>query len=200
MPDHYILIDYENVQPKSLAMLQAAPEQEFRVMIFVGANQPKIPFELVRSMQALGDKGRYVQITGSGSNALDFHIAYYLGTFAARDADGVFHVISRDGGYDLLLKHMTDNGINASRRKDLFDLPWLSAANEKPADEQLAAVVENLKSRGNAKPRKVVTLRNTINSLFGNKLSMERLDQLAKDLVAQGHILINNEQVSYKKL
>ena len=79
MKKHYILIDYENVQTKSLTVLQGTPNQAFRIMVFVGANQTKIPVELVSSMQSFGDKAEYVQITGSGKNALDFHIAYYLG-------------------------------------------------------------------------------------------------------------------------
>ena len=39
MSKHYILIDYENVQPKSLSVLQGAPNQAFRIMVFVGINQ-----------------------------------------------------------------------------------------------------------------------------------------------------------------
>ena len=85
MSKHYILIDYENVQPKSLSVLQGAPNQAFRIMVFVGADQSKLPLDLVSSMQGFGDKAQYVQITGSGRNALDFHIAYYLGALTERD-------------------------------------------------------------------------------------------------------------------
>ena len=106
MKKHYILIDYENVQTKSLAVLQGAPNQAFRIMVFVGANQSKIPIDLVSSMQGFGDKAEYIQITGSGRNALDFHIAYYLGALTERDPAGIFHVISKDTGYDQLIRHL----------------------------------------------------------------------------------------------
>ena len=106
MKKHYILIDYENVQTKSLAVLQGAPNQAFRIMVFVGANQSKIPIDLVSSMQSFGDKAEYIQITGSGRNALDFHIAYYLGALTERDPAGIFHVISKDTGYDQLIRHL----------------------------------------------------------------------------------------------
>ena len=200
MSKHYILIDYENVQPKSLSVLHGAPNQDFRIMVFVGADQSKLPIELVSSMQGFGDKALYVQITGSGRNALDFHIVYYLGTLTERDPNGVFHLISKDTGYDQLLKHLKGKKVNAARRKDLFEIPWSSSTNKKPADEQVSAIVKDLSARGSGRPRKVRTLKNTINSLFGNKLEPGQIDNLVKDLREQKFIVINQENVTYKKM
>ena len=200
MRKHYILIDYENVQTKSLTVLQGAPNQAFRIMVFVGANQSKIPIDLVSSMQSFGDKAEYVQITGSGRNALDFHIAYYLGALTERDPKAIFHVISKDTGYDQLIKHLKAMRINVARQKDLFDIPWLSSDNKKPVDEQLTAIVENLSARGNSRPRKVKTLKNSINSLFGNKLDPERIDGLVQDLQDRKYVVIKQENVTYRNM
>ena len=200
MKKHYILIDYENVQTKSLSVLQGAPNQAFRIMVFVGANQSKIPIELVSSMQSFGDKAEYIQITGSGRNALDFHIAYYLGVLTERDSSGIFHVISKDTGYDQLIRHLKGKKLNATRQKDLFDIPWLSSANKKPADEQLDAIVKNLSARGPSRPRKVTTLKNSINSLFGNKLDPEKIQNLVDDLQARNYIVIKQESVTYQNM
>ena len=200
MRKHYILIDYENVQPKSLSVLQGAPNQAFRIMVFVGANQSKLPVELVSSMQGFGDKAQYVLITGSGRNALDFHIAYYLGTLTEFDPNGIFHVISKDTGYDQLIKHLSGKKINAARQKDLFEIPWLSSANKKPADEQVSAIVKNLSARGNSRPRKVKTLKNSINSLFGNKLEPEKIDNLLKELRERKHIVVTHDSVTYRNM
>ena len=73
MPSNYVLIDFENVQPKNLELLEGHP---FKVLVFVGANQTKLPMPVVKAMQALGQKAEYIEISGSGRNALDFHIAY----------------------------------------------------------------------------------------------------------------------------
>ena len=200
MKKHYILIDYENVQTKSLAVLHSTPNQAFRVIVFVGANQSKIPIDLVSSMQGFGDKAEYVQITGSGRNALDFHIAYYLGALTERDPAGYFHVISKDTGYDQLIKHLKGKKVNAARQKDLFEIPWLSSSNKKPMNEQITAIVENLAARGNSRPRKVKTLKNSINSLFGNKLEAEKIDNLVKDLQEQKYIVIKQESVTYQNM
>ena len=200
MKKHYILIDYENVQTKSLAVLHSTPNQAFRVIVFVGANQSKIPIELVSSMQGFGNKAEYVQITGSGRNALDFHIAYYLGALTERDPTGYFHVISKDTGYDQLIKHLKGKKVSAARQKDLFEIPWLSSSNKKPMNEQITAIVENLAARGNSRPRKVKTLKNSINSLFGNKLEAEKIDNLVKDLQEQKYIVIKQENVTYQNM
>ena len=200
MKKHYILIDYENVQTKSLAVLHSTPNQAFRVIVFVGANQSKIPIDLVSSMQGFGDKAEYVQITGSGRNALDFHIAYYLGALTERDPTGYFHVISKDTGYDQLIRHLKGKKVNAARQKDLFEIPWLSSSNKKPMNEQITAIVENLAARGNSRPRKVKTLKNSINSLFGNKLEAEKIDNLVKDLQEQKYIVIKQENVTYQNM
>ena len=200
MKKHYILIDYENVQTKSLSVLQGASNRAFRIMVFVGANQSKLPIDLVSSMQSFGDNAEYVRITGSGRNALDFHIAYYLGALTERDPQGHFHVISKDTGYDQLIKHLKGMKIDVARQKDLSEIPWLSSTRKKPVKEQITAVVENLSALGKSRPRKVKTLKNTINSLFGNKLEAGKLDELVKDLEEQKYIVVKKDSVSYQNM
>lgn len=106
------MIDYENVQVKSLALLKG---EQFQVRIFLGPNNKKLPVELVLAMQALGDKGEYVVLETPGVNALDFHIAYYLGALATIDPSGFFHIISKDTGFDSLIKHLKAKKVFSTR-------------------------------------------------------------------------------------
>jgi hypothetical protein len=96
LKNRHIFIDFENVQPKDLALLKG---RDFKVVIFVGATQAKLPTEFAIAVQALGPAAEYVQIDGSGRNALDFHIAYYLGSTSAASASGESFVISKDTGF-----------------------------------------------------------------------------------------------------
>jgi hypothetical protein len=121
---NYILIDYENVQPKSLALLNGVA---FKVLVFVGASQAKISLDMAKSLQALGDKAEYVQIAGNGSNALDFHIAFTIGELAAKEPEAYFHIISKDTGFDPLLQYLGGRKIRALRSKDIADIPLLQA-------------------------------------------------------------------------
>jgi hypothetical protein len=61
------------------ATLSRLTGRSCKVLVFLGAHQSKIPVERVRMLQPLGDRVEYVQIDGNGPNALDFHIAFYLG-------------------------------------------------------------------------------------------------------------------------
>ena len=202
MKTNYVLIDYENVQPKNLAMiLDGGSELDFQVLVFVGANQSKIPIELAKPMQRLGDKAEYVTISGSGKNALDFHIAYYLGELAERDANGYFHVISKDTGFDQLIKHLTSKKLHAARHADIALIPLLSSVDDKSQDEQVAAVVKNLKVRGNSRPRKMKTLTNTIKSLFGNQLDAKGVSGLIGELRKQGYVVVDDDdKVAYRNM
>lgn len=202
MKTNYVLIDYENVQPKNLAMiLDGGSELDFQVLVFVGANQSKIPIELAKPMQRLGDKAEYVTISGSGKNALDFHIAYYLGKLTERDANGYFHVISKDTGFDQLIKHLTSKKLHAARHADIALIPLLSSVDDKSQDEQVAAVVKNLKVRGNSRPRKMKTLTNTIKSLFGNQLDAKGVSGLIGELRKKGYVVVDDDdKVAYRNM
>lgn len=195
MATHYVLIDFENVRPKNLELLTTHP---FKVFVFVGASQTKVPFDLADSMQLLGNSARYIKISGNGQNALDFHIAYYVGELAGKDPNAHFHIISRDKGFDPLIKHLKSRKIRIQREKDLVEIPILRVSNTTSSDEKIAAIVKNLGGRGQARPRKVKTLENTINTLFTKKLDKKELSSLIKELQKRKLIVVNQGNVSYK--
>lgn len=51
MRTNYVLLDFENVQPPSL---EALAHDHFKLLVFVGASQTKVPFEIAASLQQLG--------------------------------------------------------------------------------------------------------------------------------------------------
>ena len=195
MANNYVLIDFENVHPKNLELLTKHP---FKVYVFVGQSQAKIPFDLADSMQLLGKDARYIKITGNGQNALDFHIAYYIGELAAKEPDATFHIISKDKGFDPLIRHLKDREIRVLRENDLGEIPLLQLSDTTSLDEKVAAIVKNLGGRGQSRPRKVKTLQNTINTLFTKKLSQQELNALLKELQKRKLIVVNQTNVSYK--
>ncbi len=195
MATNFVLIDFENVHPKNLELLTKHP---FKVFVFVGASQTKVPFDLADSMQLLGNDARYIKIAGNGQNALDFHIAYYIGRLAAEEPDAHFHIISKDKGFDPLIKYLKGRKIHIQREKDLAEIPVLRVSNTTSSDEKVAAIVKNLGGRGQSRPRKVRTLENTINTLFTKKLDQAELSSLIKELQKRKLIVVNRGNVSYK--
>jgi hypothetical protein len=194
MTTNYVLIDYENVQPKDVASLNAHP---FKVLVFVGANQKTLRTDLVASLQPLGQSVEYIRVSGNGRNALDFHIAFYLGELAANDPNDVFRVISKDAGFDPLLAHLKSRGIRAQRSATLVEEPAPDVVAHNTFDERVAAAIENLRSRGNARPRRLKTLASTIHALFGKKLEPTEVEGLIAALANHGVTVAPDGKVTY---
>jgi hypothetical protein len=191
---NYVLIDLENVQPKNLNVLLGHP---FKIIIFVGENQAKVPFDLASTMQSFGEDAQYVKISGNGNNALDFHIAYYLGKFLMEDPEGYYHIISKDKGFDPLVKHLKRNKNRIHRWNDLAEIPILRISSATNIDEKVEAVIKNLISRGQSRPRKIKTLSNTINSLFADKMNENEMSSFINALKTKKYITVSGEKVSY---
>lgn len=191
---NYVLIDYESVQPEALSVLH---EDHFRLIVFVGATQAKVAFDTAAALQRMGERASYIKISGSGPNALDFHIAFYIGQLSLQDASPYFHIISKDTGFDPLIQHLKDKKILAARWRDVSEIPLLKVLNAKLPGEKIAVIVAHLQSRGSARPRKVKTLSNTINALFQNALPESELVALINELQAQALISIGDNNVSY---
>ena len=193
MAKNYILIDYENVKAIDLGPIVDKP---YHLMVFVGASQHKISTDFAMQVQNL-KAAEYVRISGNGHNALDFHIAYMIGRLAEREPDASFHIVSKDRGFDPLITYLKANNIKASRVGDLFEIRALRLPKAVGDDGIVDDVVKNLAGRGSSKPRKLRTLASTIGSLFKDGLSDDEVQSLIAQLQARGHIVVNQEKVSY---
>ena len=194
MKTDHILIDFENVQPRDLALLKG---REFKVMIFIGASQAKLPTEFVLAVQLLGPTAEYVQIDGSGRNALDFHIAYYLGRISSGTPLGDCFVVSKDTGFDPLMRHLKSTGIACRRLTTIADIPGLKETAIKPTSDPIQRVLANLAKRGVAKPRTVKTLRSSIKNLLGAGSSEEQVNELVGELERLNAIKLTDGRVTY---
>ncbi|MCC2638264.1 MAG: hypothetical protein K0Q68_1983 [Moraxellaceae bacterium] len=194
MKKNYVLIDYENVQPDAVAALVA---DHFHVLVFVGASQTKVTYEVASSLQKLGERATYIKISGNGSNALDFHIAYYIGRLAEKEPDAYFHIVSKDTGFDPLIQHLKSQKILSDRVKGIPDLPVVKLAASKFLPDRVSAVVANLAQRQAAHPRTLKTLSSTINALFQKSLSQPEVDGIISELTKKDIISVKEGKVSY---
>ena len=120
MDQTYILVDFENVQPPDMGLLSG---DQYQLRIFRGPHQKKLDFDIAESLQPLGDRVKYIQSDRHGKNALDFHIAFYMGRLLeGLESNGSpatrntrFVVISHDGGFDALISHVQSLGYAAAK-------------------------------------------------------------------------------------
>jgi PIN domain len=191
---NYVLIDLENVRPESLEELD---REHFKVLVFVGSNQPKIPFDLVAAIQKMGARAKYVPISGNGNNALDFHIAFYIGQIAAREPDAFFHIISKDKGFGPLVEHLKTLNIYCARSDSVNDIPLVRSGKVKTPDERAAIFIEKLRKPGATHPRTLKTLENAIQTLFQKQLTPDELHGIVTSLEKCGFVALESNKVIY---
>lgn len=151
MAKPYYLIDFENVQPKALDRLRPG---ESRIKVFLGAQQTKLMLDLVQALQPFGADAEYVAITGNGPDAVDFHIAYYIGRMSVQEPGAAFRIISKDKGFDPLVRHLNARGIACQR---LAEIPATAAIAPVPVSKPVAKVIKKTTAKKVAK-RIIVTV------------------------------------------
>ncbi|MFM7055872.1 MAG: PIN domain-containing protein [Planctomycetota bacterium] len=125
----YLLVDLENVPNPKLP--EPLPENA-QVWVFAGHSQTKISLELAERLHALGPAARYIRLTGGGPNALDFHIACYLGRMSISEPDAEFTVISGDTGFDPLISHLNTLNVRVRRTSGEPEKKSIAKASEPP--------------------------------------------------------------------
>ena len=194
MRTNFVLIDSENVKPDNIAKLK---HQQFRVFVFVGANMKRLDFPVVDAVQSLGSNGKYVQISGNGPSALDFHIAFYIGKLSAEHPGAYFHVISKDTGFDPLINYLKDQKIFCSRWASVLEIPLLKSTDRRPPKERAADFYTNRIASVKARPATVKTLQSAIHTYFHKMLSAEEVAEVLEALRAAGHVVVNETKVAY---
>jgi hypothetical protein len=133
----HILVDFENVQPSApdIALVRG---DGVRLTIFRGPGQKKYSADVAEAWQPLGDSVNFIRCAKAGRNALDMHIALYIGKLigeqkSAGAGAARFIIVSKDTDYDPLLIHIRDAlGHVASR------VPSIKAALEGRAELRAA--------------------------------------------------------------
>ena len=168
----YVYVDYENMNN-----LKDYPKIDGKYFFFIGAKQTSIPKSLVFASNE--SEVEWIEIEGSGKNALDFHIAYYL---AKNDTekDIMHYVLSKDKGFDPLISSINKNH-NSKIVKRIISLNDLSSnatknienVNTKEQDLILGKyekVLKNLKGIAkNKRPKSESKLKAHIQSFSKNE-------------------------------
>ena len=153
-----------------------------------------VDFENVQKTQALGPRFEWVTIDGNGPNALDFHIAFYLGKGACEIAQAEFVIVSNDKGFDPLVRHLVARGIQCRREGQARPAP----APKPPLPAHAQAVADLLKrSETNKRPRKRATLHNYPVTHFNKKLTGEEIKKAVEHLLEAGLIAGTEAAVTY---
>lgn len=194
---NFILVDYENVQEIDFKVFES---EEVRVVVFVGEDQAKLTTCLVLKMQALGNRASFLQIVGKGKNALDFVIAFTVGQLSVAEPGSFFHIISRDTGFDPLIRHLKERKIFAARHETIGEIPFVKSMSSETPRDRADAYIAKLREPKATKPRTRTTLSNAINAAFQKQLTEKELAAVLQSLESRKFIAMDGDRVSYPGL
>ena len=176
---------------------------------------------LVEKLLEHADSVQLVRLTVSGRNALDFVLAYYVGRAAAADPAGVFHIVSKDAGYDPLIEHLRSKQIQARRHDSFATLTFAgppklpvpippaaapkSKSQSKPKaqlpvlEERATQALEHLRKPSSTRPKNKKKLVSYLVSFFNRKITEAEALNLVENLRKAGHLDIDEKgAVTYR--
>lgn len=189
-----LLIDYENIQQIDLSSIAGL---DIAIKIFIGRSQNKIPFELVMNAQQFGRSIEWIKIDGNGNNALDFHIAYYLGYMSREHIEDTYIVLSKDKGFDPLIRYINKKNVTCKRINSILEI---SAKEDKPVinEMHMKKVLDNLfKIDKSKRPRKRSTLQKHILSLIKGTMTEKEAAEIIDQLFIDLKLTEENERLKY---
>lgn len=191
MSETVLLVDYENVQEIDLAKVAS----HVAVRIFIGASQARVPTVLFQQALERGGETKVERIDGAASNALDFHIAFYLGEYFAQRPTAKYVILSGDKGFDPLLRHLSARGCSCRR---ITTLSQLDAHGHVAHEDKYKRVMEWLgKVDKKARPRKRKTLAAHISSHYQNKIQASEVNALIDRLIEERQVADSGTALTY---
>jgi PIN domain len=198
MQESVLLVDYENIGKVDLGAIPAG----VRVPFFFGASQRSVPTEFLKAALRLGERFVPIDIEGQGKNALDFHIAFYLGEYLARSPQSACVILSRDKGFDPLIKHLIKRGFAVRRANSIAEAlagvaPAAATGSRQPPallDTALSVLAAAQKSR---RPRRRTGLVAYLHSHFSKKIPETELQRLIDQMIARGKLSEAKGAITY---
>jgi hypothetical protein len=125
------------------------------------------------------------------------HLAFQVGRLSVQEPNADFHIISKDTDFDLLIQHLKERKINASKWIDLGSIPALNILNKTPKTN-LDVVRLWLGRPVRVRPKTILKLTNTLKVVvFLNKLADSAISALIDEMQEKKLILVQDETVVY---
>jgi hypothetical protein len=211
-PVNHVFVDFENVHEIDHTVIGS---KAVTFTLLVGPHQTKLDVSLVEKLLEHAASVQWVRLTSAGKNALDFTLAYYVGRAVAGDPTGFFHIVSKDTGFDPLIKHLRSKHIRAHRHDSFATLSFDGLAKLPPATSPTAApkpkaqskpkaepamvdvwetkVLEHLRKHPTNRPKRKKTLVSHLLALSGKKATEGEVLGVVESLCRAGHLVIDEK-------
>jgi len=166
---NHFLVDYENTQDIDFPKLA---DPSVHLHLFFGESQTRFSKEMLRGVYNYADRITIIECAGSGKNALDFHLAYHAGRISRDNPHAFIHFISKDKGFDPLVKHLKSKKLLATRSDTFADAPLFHQKDfaSLSLEARVTLARQRLIDMAKARPRKRKTLLSTLAAIFSKQL------------------------------
>jgi hypothetical protein len=195
VPETVILIDHENVANFDLD--EIPPDASVR--LFLGAGPGSFKKDWVSKALKRGGI-ETINIDGTGRNALDFHIAFYLGELLAQTRETSCVVFSKDKGFAPLVKHLKARGFDVRQVDNLASLKTPPDNSGSPEHVYLHVVKSLRKQEDRARPATRAKLEKHVANLIKGKKADEDVDKMVRRLEKDGFVKESGKNLDYSGL
>lgn len=194
---NHVFVDFENVRNVDVSIFDRKPVS---LTLLLGSEQKNLEAAIVEVLLRNAAAVQLVRIEFKGRNAVDFALAYYLGRAVLADPLGYFHIVSKDTGFDPLVKHLRSRHIRVRRHDDFSSLTFSAPRKAIVAvpEDPVSKLSELLHKKAVNRPKTKKKLSNMVaNHCRG--LSESEIDSLMQKLLAKCHLSISEKgALTYK--
>lgn len=115
----FYFIDYENIGANGFNGIDNLEESD-SVILFYSENNCRLPFSLHKKIGESKASFQYYDIKTGARNAADFQLVTYLGYIIATNSDSEYTIVSKDDGFNAVVRFWADKGITVYRSTNLF--------------------------------------------------------------------------------
>ncbi|MGN0596209.1 MAG: PIN domain-containing protein [Ruminiclostridium sp.] len=115
----FYFIDYENIGANGFNGIDILDEND-TVILFYSENNCRLPFSLHKKIGESKASFQYYDIRTGARNAADFQLVTYLGFIIATNPNSEYTIISKDDGFNAVVRFWADKGITVYRSTNLF--------------------------------------------------------------------------------
>ena len=189
---NHVFVDFENVPKVDLALIGAA---SVSFTLLLGARQTKLDAALVEKLMEHAASVQLIRLTSSGKNALDFALAYYVGRAVMADPTAYVHIISKDTGFEPLIKHLRSRHIHVRRHDNFSTLTFSGSVkpSTSTSEELLPRVMEHLRKNTSNRPKRKKTLVSHLRAFLGKTFTEADVMDFVEKLCEAKHLSIGEK-------
>ena len=170
---NYFFVDFENVHSGGFEGIENYNKDDIIYLMYTENSQTISLTVLEKMLKKNVTNLRLIKVAAGGKNALDFQLSTYLGYLIAKTEDKKvgYYIISKDQGFDFIVKFWNGNGVPVRRitnflplkQRDSIPMQTVNAetqenskAVQKENTVKIAAAEENKKIKQNNTKEKTV--------------------------------------------